>query len=97
MPDRYERVARNSGEIDKVEGRARWIAKRWRGQDAARHSILRAFAGLLGAFACFEDSVVNLEKLASQKDKVTDLTEFPTLNDLQLVVPKGGRIRLYGR
>ena len=55
--DRYERVARNSGEIDKVEGRARWIAKRWRGLDAARHSILRAFAGLLGAFACFEDSV----------------------------------------
>ena len=42
FPDRYERVARNSGEIDKVEGRARWIAKLWRGLDPARHSILRA-------------------------------------------------------
>ena len=42
------------------QGWARWIAKRWRGLDAARHSILRAFAGLLGAFACFEDFVAFL-------------------------------------
>ena len=60
FPDRYERVALNSGEIDKIEGRARWIAKRWRGLDPARHSILGAFAGLLGAFACFEDFVAFL-------------------------------------
>ena len=33
------------------------MAKRWRGLDAARHSIFRAFAGLLAAFACFEDFV----------------------------------------
>ena len=46
--------------IDKVEGWACWIAKRWRGLDAARHSILRAFACLLGAFACFEDFVAFL-------------------------------------
>jgi hypothetical protein len=70
------RITRDSEEINMVEGWARWIAERWRDLDAARHCILRAFAVLLGAFACFDDFVTFL---GADLDARRFLGTFPIL------------------